>query len=498
MKPSDLSFRASTLFALPLTLAACGTQVSHTPTQAAGGTLTAQAITTGAVYRLRSGCSDNVLDVAYASTANGAKAQIWSGGGGGQQQWRIDSLAGGYFKLTAMHSGKLLEVASSGTSDGTQVQQWPTNGTNAQQWKITDLGNGYAKLNPRVAPDKALDVNGASTTKSAKVQIWTDNGTCAQQWQLLPVNGTGSGTGGGVVSAGNPFAGAAFQPVGPDSNAGRAAAKYRDSDPARAAEFDKIASQPSADWFGDWTPDVRAAVDARTTQLRSAGKLPVYVLYNIPNRDNGNYSAGGAPNAASYRTWIAQVAAGLNGRLAAVILEPDAVPMLTNLSTTQRTERAALLRDAITQLSAAGARVYLDGGNANWHPAATTAALLSEAGIAGARGFSLNVSGFETTASSTSYGADVSARLGSKSFVIDTSRNGNGRYNAPGDTETWCNPPGRALGLNPKGAPNSAVPTLDAYYWIKTPGDSDGSCRGFPAAGTWVESYAYALAHNRP
>ncbi|MGH3927116.1 MAG: hypothetical protein ACRDTT_30325 [Pseudonocardiaceae bacterium] len=36
---------------------------------------------------------------------------------------------------------------------------------------------------------------------------------------------------------------------------------------------------------------------------------------------------------------------------------------------------------------------------------------------------------------------------------------------------------------------------MDAFLWIKEPGDSDGSCRpGEPAAGAWWPDYALTLA----
>ncbi|SCE59467.1 endoglucanase [Streptomyces sp. Termitarium-T10T-6] len=37
---------------------------------------------------------------------------------------------------------------------------------------------------------------------------------------------------------------------------------------------------------------------------------------------------------------------------------------------------------------------------------------------------------------------------------------------------------------------------LDAYLWIKRPGDSDGTCRGGPPAGDWWPEYALGLARR--
>lgn len=99
-------------------------------------------------------------------------------------------------------------------------------------------------------------------------------------------------------------------------------------------------------------------------------------------------------------------------------------------------------------------------------------------------------------------------------FVIDTSRNGQGPWtpaataNYP-DAQTWCNPPNAGLGARPQASPQPALPLLDAYLWIKTPGQSDGQCnRGVagsttdpewggivdPAAGAWFPQQALRLA----
>jgi endoglucanase len=80
-------------------------------------------------------------------------------------------------------------------------------------------------------------------------------------------------------------------------------------------------------------------------------------------------------------------------------------------------------------------------------------------------------------------------------FVIDTSRNGNGAPTAGHGVNEWCNPPGRALGHAPTTHPG--VAGVDAYLWIKYPGQSDGACRsGEPPAGTWWPSYAISLVRE--
>ena len=76
------------------------------------------------------------------------------------------------------------------------------------------------------------------------------------------------------------------------------------------------------------------------------------------------------------------------------------------------------------------------------------------------------------------------------SFVIDTSRNGQGPWEPPvgvyPDPQDWCNPPDRGLGLDPTLTTGEAL--VDAYLWVKIPGESDGECtRGLGPAGTTVD-----------
>jgi endoglucanase len=300
---------------------------------------------------------------------------------------------------------------------------------------------------------------------------------------------------GGAAAArvpGNPFAGARLF-VDPDSNAARQVIEWQATRPEDARMMEKVASTSQADWFtGDSGKSFRQSVAARTRQIVRAGGLPVYVLYNIPRRDCGAYSAGGAKNAAAYRRWIDAFAATIGKRKVAVVLEPDALPGLDCLSKSGRASRYALIRYAVTRLARnPRAALYLDAGNSDWQPTSVIAKRLREAGVARARGFSLNVSNFQTTATSVAYGKRLSRLVGGKHFVVDTSRNGLGPWNGP---EYWCNPPGRALGVRPTARPASSL--ADAYLWIKLPGESDGSCKGGPAAGRWWPEYALGLAER--
>lgn len=101
----------------------------------------------------------------------------------------------------------------------------------------------------------------------------------------------------------------------------------------------------------------------------------------------------------------------------------------------------------------------------------------------------------------------------STTFIIDTSRNGQGPWMPPAgvypDPQDWCNPPDRGIG--PRPTTEVAHPLVDAYVWIKVPGESDGQCsRGLgqgdnvvdpvwgqvdPDAGVWFPEQALELAN---
>jgi Glycosyl hydrolases family 6/Ca-dependent carbohydrate-binding module xylan-binding len=291
-------------------------------------------------------------------------------------------------------------------------------------------------------------------------------------------------------ASGNSFAGAR-EYVDPQSPAAQAAQARRSWDPAGAAALDKVAAGSKADWYGDWvaTSAMASTVSARVSTETAAGDLPVLVAYAIPHRDCGSYSAGGVANADAYRSWIGQLAAGIGGRKAVVILEPDALPQLDCLSGADQNERTALIAGAVNTLTAqSSTSVYIDAGLPGWQSESVMASRLNAAGVAKARGFSLNVSNFNTNAANETYGDNLSSMVGGKHFVVDTSRNGLGLGN------TWCNPPGRALGAKFTTVTGDAL--ADAFTWIKGPGESDGTCNGGPSAGQFWTDYAIGLGQR--
>jgi endoglucanase len=206
---------------------------------------------------------------------------------------------------------------------------------------------------------------------------------------------------------------------------------------------------------------------------------------------------------------------------------------------TAASDRFVQLNYAVDRLaSLVGVSVYLDGTHSGWLGSGDAAHRLVQAGVERADGFFLNVSNYRLTEHLVKYGTWISKciafasnpddggwRLGhydycasqyfpadpndfstwhltdewydqnlgsavpTSHFVIDTSRNGQGPWVPPAgypDPQDWCNPPDRGVGKRPTA--KTGVPLLDAYLWVKIPGESDGECtRGLGPAGTTVD-----------
>ena len=264
----------------------------------------------------------------------------------------------------------------------------------------------------------------------------------------------------------NPLFGMEFY-VDPQSRAAREADALRTSSPANAALMDKIANEPQAFWFTGKESDVEKDVRAIVAAAAREKKTPVLAAYNIPLRDCGSFSGGGAVSSDAYAAWSQKLARGIGTNAAVVIVEPDALAIMDCLTLLQQTERLSLIRQMIDTLRReSAALVYVDGGHPQWQSAQTMASRLAKAGITNAHGFALNVSNFYYDKDCAAYGESISKLLGDMHFIIDSSRNGLGPNTAIANA--WCNPPGRALGRRP--IASTAHPLIDAYLWIKTRG----------------------------
>lgn len=300
---------------------------------------------------------------------------------------------------------------------------------------------------------------------------------------------------GGAAAADHPTAAAADSPfyVNPHTNAAEWAAANPGDSRAQTIK-DKIASVPQPEWYTETNTDtIRSQVDSFVGEAAAAGKVPLLVAYDIPNRDCSGASSGGAPDQTAYRAWIDEFAAGLGDRPAVIILEPDVLALMTQCMNGQQqadTEASLAYAGKALKAGSSQAKVYFDSGHSAWLSAGDIASRLKAADITNsADGIATNVSNYNNTSNEISYDKQILASIGDSSLhaVIDTSRNGNG----PAAGGEWCDPSGRRIGTPSTDQTGDAQ--IDAFLWIKLPGEADGCAA---TAGQFVPDLAYGLATN--
>jgi cellulose 1,4-beta-cellobiosidase len=353
------------------------------------------------------------------------------------------------------------------------------------------------------------------------------------------------------AGSGNPFKDVRFF-VNPEYAASveATAAKH----PDEAAAIRKVATYPTGVWLSDIkaVENLKGWLDEAKKQQDASGvpTMSVIVVYNLPNRDCSAESSAGELKVeengeARYRTeFIDPITAQFKAHASqpiAVILEPDSLGnMATNMALPKCQQAKAVYKNgivyAIKSFKLPNVSVYLDAAHSGWlgwddnraKIAKVFKTVLNEAGGPQMiRGFALNTSNYTHLSNrdgavleptnpcpnELAYAKTLAATLAmygfkNHGFIVDTSRNGKGGIRT--NWGSWCNVHGAGLGERPRVDP---APGIDAYYWVKPPGESDGSsepsgprfdpmcagpdaAKGAPQAGQWFEAYFMDLVHN--
>jgi len=210
-------------------------------------------------------------------------------------------------------------------------------------------------------------------------------------------------------------------------------------DKADAALIRAMTSESHAVWFTGGTPaEVQRQVNETVNAARGQHSVPVLVAYDVPFRDCGQYSAGGALDTEGYLAWIDGLARGIGSSEAVVLLEPDGlgiIPYNTDINGNAEWCRPDLSGSGLTPQTANEARytqirgavarleqqpnvsVYLDGTHSAWLGVGDIAQRLVEAGVADAQGFFLNVSNYQFTQNSVQYGTWISECIASGDYA---------------------------------------------------------------------------------
>eukprot|EP00727_Mastigamoeba_balamuthi_P008183 m51a1_g3986 putative glycoside hydrolase (447) ;mRNA; r:483714-485176 len=328
------------------------------------------------------------------------------------------------------------------------------------------------------------------------------------------------------------------------------------TNPSMKAKFDVVKKYPTFLWL-----DTIAMLDKLPAYLataKSEGKMAQIVVYDLPNRDCAALASNGellvnSDGLNRYKTeYIDKLATILNEYSTVpvvMVIEPDSLPnMVTNKEKTTSCQIVAAsdpsiyhqgVAYAIKTLKASNRYMYIDAAHECWlgwdnNMAGFLTVINSVMSLAGdttsVRGFSTNVANYQTLVNTkgcgdsnpiyghlsyvqTLYTKFQNGVFGSDGphFIVDTSRNG--ATDQRTDVGNWCNINGAGLGARPKASPNSAYSMIDAYTWIKPPGESDGtsntsatrydakcnsadSMSNAPEAGTWFQTQFEMLVKN--
>jgi endoglucanase len=283
----------------------------------------------------------------------------------------------------------------------------------------------------------------------------------------------------------------------------------------KAALVYRLASQPKFKWVGRFTKRGAVRKLLGRAQCEEPGSVPEFtVLRHQGKKCGGGYTGGDAVADARARAWYRHFAEEIGDARVVIAFEPDSIGTLECLVKRRRKARLDLLRDGVDVLSRLpNATIYLEGTASDWESPRRTAFHLRYIGIDKVRGFMLDVTHYDWTASNIAYGRKVSRLVGGKPFVVSTSYNGRGpvhyRQWISRSRHLWrtinvyCNP--RYRGLGPAPTADTGYPRVDAFLWINRPGVSGaGGCNGGPAkAGTWWPQRAlmfakYATDWRRP
>ena len=186
----------------------------------------------------------------------------------------------------------------------------------------------------------------------------------------------------------------------------RIGVKYKDKFPLASEIF----KHPSSFWYGDNPKKPKKHMEKSIRRLlnRAHPQLPILVTYNIPNRDVGQYSKGGAKTRERYIDYIQRFAKGVGDTSPIIIFEPDALPHSTLLSEEDREWRLDLMKESLEILTNnCNGIVYIDVGHSNWLPPKDVASLLDKVSNSKVRGFSINSCNYRSTEECIKWGKRV-------------------------------------------------------------------------------------------
>ena len=197
----------------------------------------------------------------------------------------------------------------------------------------------------------------------------------------------------------------------------------------------RIALTPKAKWFGNWisNDDIAQKVDDYIANA-TGGDDDVLVQLTLfrmnPWEQDACTMLPTKEQKASYKQYVRRFAKAIGDQHAAVVLQPDGPFALCAPGGSKAHSRLIAYTSKVLS-GLPHTATYIEAGTAEWNHFEVDRAvrLLARGGVEHVRGFTFNVTHYESTASQVRFGAEVvkalEARgLGRKHFVVDTAENG--------------------------------------------------------------------------
>ena len=96
----------------------------------------------------------------------------------------LKNMGAGWYRLLNTNSGKAIDIAAASTADGAKVQQYTDNGTGAQRFSITPAADPTAFVITSENSGKCLDDADWSTNDSGRIQQWSCSANVNQTYRF--------------------------------------------------------------------------------------------------------------------------------------------------------------------------------------------------------------------------------------------------------------------------------------------------------------------------
>jgi endoglucanase len=158
---------------------------AQNPDLGLSGNVNGASISTSSWFNVVNQNSNSCVDAQGWGTSNGTVVQQWSCGSQQyNQEWQFQSKGNGIYSVVNRNApSEAWNVVNNGTGDGSLIQLWTYGGGSNEQWMPVALGGNLYKI-VGVGSGRCLDIPGASTANGVQLQIYDCNGTEAQSFYL--------------------------------------------------------------------------------------------------------------------------------------------------------------------------------------------------------------------------------------------------------------------------------------------------------------------------